>query len=708
MDTSVATTNPLVTRVDIQRVAVVTIQNPPVNALSTAVVTELNAVLGAAISDKRVDAVVLIGGGRTFVAGADITEFVRTGTGPFLPPVLDRMETSPKPVVAAMHGSALGGGLEIAMAAHYRIGAPDLQVGQPEVNLGIIPGAQGTQRLPRLVGMAKAVDMCVTGAPVKVADAVQAGLVDRIADGDLQAAAIAFALEAVSSGGPHPRTSKRSEKLGSLSENAAIFEAGRETAKRIRRNQIAPLKAIEALEAAATLPFEKGCARESELFAECMAGEQSKALMHAFLGERLVAKVPGLPEDTATLPIAKAAVIGAGTMGAGIAMVFANAGIPVRIRDTDQTALDRGMASIRRNYETSVKRGRFTQQAVDERLALIRPQLNADGFDEADIIIEAAFENMALKKDIFAGIDAVAKPSCVLATNTSTLSIDEIASVTGRPGAVLGLHFFSPANVMRLVEIVRGAATSNEVLATSLALTKKLKKVGVVVGNCRGFVGNRMMFPYMREAQFLVEEGATPSQVDKVLYDWGMAMGIFAVDDMAGIDVAWRVKQEFKHLDKPGVRVPLVLDRLYEMGRLGQKTGRGWYVYDDNRKASADPEVESLIVQTASQAGIEQRQIANNEILDRCILAMVNEGARILEEGRASRANDIDIIYLSGYGFPAYRGGPMWYADSLGLEHVYRRILEFEKQHGELWAPAPLLARLASEGRTFASLDAQA
>ena len=315
---------------------------------------------------------------------------------------------------------------------------------------------------------------------------------------------------------------------------------------------------------------------------------------------------------------------------------------------------------------------------------------------------------MALKKDIFAGIDAVAKPSCVLATNTSTLSIDEIASVTGRPGAVLGLHFFSPANVMRLVEIVRGAATSNEVLATSLALTKKLKKVGVVVGNCRGFVGNRMMFPYMREAQFLVEEGATPSQVDKVLYDWGMAMGIFAVDDMAGIDVAWRVKQEFKHLDKPGVRVPLVLDRLYEMGRLGQKTGRGWYVYDDNRKASADPEVESLIVQTASQAGIEQRQIANNEILDRCILAMVNEGARILEEGRASRANDIDIIYLSGYGFPAYRGGPMWYADSLGLEHVYRRILEFEKQHGELWAPAPLLARLASEGRTFASLDAQA
>jgi len=347
MDTSVATINPLVTRVDIQRVAVVTIQNPPVNALSTAVVTELNAVLGAAISDKRVDAVVLIGGGRTFVAGADITEFVRTGTGPFLPPVLDRMETSPKPVVAAMHGSALGGGLEIAMAAHHRIGAPDLQVGQPEVNLGIIPGAQGTQRLPRLVGMAKAVDMCVTGAPVKMADAVQAGLVDRIADGDLQAAAIAFALEAVSSGGPHPRTSRRSEKLGSLSENAAIFEAGRETARRIRRNQIAPLKAIEALEAAATLPFEKGCSRESELFAECMAGEQSKALMHAFLGERLVAKVPGLPEDTATLPIARAAVIGAGTMGAGIAMVFGNAGIPVRIRETDQTALDRGMASIR-------------------------------------------------------------------------------------------------------------------------------------------------------------------------------------------------------------------------------------------------------------------------------------------------------------------------------------------------------------------------
>ena len=436
-----------------------------------------------------------------------------------------------------------------------------------------------------------------------------------------------------------------------------------------------------------------------------MAGEQSKALMHAFLGERLVAKVPGLPENAAAQTIAKAAVIGAGTMGAGIAMAFANAGIPVRLRDTAQAALDRGMATIRRNYETSVKRGRFTPQAVEERLALIQPQLDNEGFDDADIIIEAVFEHMALKKDVFAGIDAVAKPACVLATNTSTLSIDEIASATGRPRMVVGLHFFSPANVMRLVEIVRGAATSDEVLATSLALTKKLNKVGVVVGNCRGFVGNRMMFPYMREAQFLVEEGATPSQVDQVLYDWGMAMGIFAVDDMAGIDVAWRVKQEFKHLDKPGVRTPLVLDRLYEMGRLGQKTGRGWYVYDDNRKASADPEVEALITQTASGAGIERRQIGNEEILDRCILAMVNEGARILEEGRASRANDIDIIYLSGYGFPAYRGGPMWYADSVGLDNVYRRILEFEKRHGELWTPAPLLARLAREGKTFASLD---
>ena len=416
----------------------------------------MNALLGAAISDNNVDAVVLIGSGRTFVAGADITEFVRTGTGPFLPPVLTLMENSPKPVIAAMHGNALGGGLEIAMAAHYRIGTPDLQVGQPEVNLGIIPGAQGTQRLPRLVGMAKAVEMCVSGAPIKVAEAVQVGLVDRIAAGDLEASAIGFALEAASNGGPHPKTSQRSDKLGSPAENAAIFAVGRETARRIRRNQTAPLKAIEALEAAATLPFAEGCARESELFAECMAGKQSKALMHAFLGERLVAKVPGLPDDIAVQPIARAAVIGAGTMGGSIAMAFANAGIPVRMRDTEQAALDRGMATIRRNYDTSVKRGRFAPQVVEERLALIQPQLNTEGFDEADIIIEAVFENMSLKQDIFAGIDAVAKPSCVLATNTSTLSIDKIASATGRPQMVVGLHFFSPANVMRLVEICAG------------------------------------------------------------------------------------------------------------------------------------------------------------------------------------------------------------------------------------------------------------
>jgi 3-hydroxyacyl-CoA dehydrogenase len=393
-------------------------------------------------------------------------------------------------------------------------------------------------------------------------------------------------------------------------------------------------------------------------------------------------------------------------MGGGIAMALASAGISVILKDTEQVALDRGLATIRANFDSSVKKGRFTSQFVEERLALIRPQTSYEGFDTADLIIEAAFEGMAVKKQIFSEIDKIAKPACILATNTSTLSIDEIASVTSRPHMVIGTHFFSPANIMRLVEIVRGAATDNSVVATALALAKKLGKVGVVVGNCRGFVGNRMMFPYMREAQFLVEEGATPAQVDKVLYDFGMAMGIFAVDDMGGIDIAWRVRQEFKHLDKPGVRVPLVADRLYEMGRLGQKTRRGWYLYGDDRKPIPDPEVERLIEATAKAAGIPRRTITDEEILERCLYVMINEGAFILEEGFAQRAADIDVIYITGYGFPGYHGGPMWYADTVGLPKIYQKILEFERHHGELWRPAPLLKRLAETGGTFASLAA--
>jgi len=677
-------------------VGVITIDNPPVNALSRAVAEEAGACLAEAASDAEIRAVVVMGAGRTFVAGADISELQKAEL-PELHSLLSACENLPKPVVMAIHGTALGGGLELAMAGHYRVVAVGAQVGQPEVNLGIIPGAEGTQRLPRLAGVARALEMCVTGAPISAPDALAAGIIDKVVTSDLLEGAAAFALEAAASGGPWPKASERNEKLGTPEQNAPLFAAAREQASRVRRNQTAPLKAVEAIEAATTLPFAEGSRAERALFAECLRSAQARAMMHAFFAEREVAKVPGIEKDTAVREIASVAIVGAGTMGGGIAMAFANVGIPVRITDNDPAALERGMATIRRNYVNSVARGRFTAEVMGERMSRIRPQSGYDGFGEADLIIEAVFEDLALKKTIFAALNAIAKPSSILASNTSTLNIDELAASTSCPASVVGLHFFSPANVMRLVEIVRGRDTGADVIATALALAKRLKKVGVVVGNCPGFVGNRMLLPYMREAQFLVEEGATPWAVDQALYDWGMAMGVFAVDDMAGIDVAWRVHQAHKHLHEPGERTPLVLDKLYDMGRLGQKTGRGWHRYDENRKPSPDPEVEALIEQAARDAGIERRAIGDQEIVERCIYALVNEGARILEEGFALRAGDIDTIYLTGYGFPIYRGGPMWYASEVGFAEVHRRICEFRQRHGELWEPAPLLTRLANE-----------
>ncbi|HEY7392264.1 MAG TPA: 3-hydroxyacyl-CoA dehydrogenase NAD-binding domain-containing protein, partial [Bryobacteraceae bacterium] len=681
---------------------------PPVNALSPGVPEAIQAHIESAAADLTVRAIVVIGAGRTFIAGADIKELEAAASGaspspPRLHPMLRAIEDCPKPVVMAIHGTALGGGLEVAMAGHYRVASPDAQMGQPEVNLGIIPGAEGTQRLPRLVGVPAAIDLCVSGAPIKAAQALKLGLIDQIVEGDLLTGAIAFAEQA----GPPRKTRERNEKLGTLESNAAAFAAGREQARKTKRNQTAPLRAVDAIEAAVALPFEQGSQKERQLIVECLASDQCRALIHAFFAERTVSKIPDIPKDTPTFPIRRAAVVGAGTMGGGISMSLANAGISVLLKDADQFALERGMATIQKNYETSIRRGRLTQDAVEQRMALIQPQTTYDAFDTADIVIEAVFESMALKKQVFAELDRIARPECVLASNTSTLDVDEIASVTPRPNMVVGLHFFSPANVMRLVEIVRGKATSREVIATCLALTKMLRKVGVVVGNCRGFVGNRMMFPYMREAQFLIEEGATPWQVDKVLYDWGMAMGIFAVDDMAGIDVGWRVRQEYKHLEKPGIRQPLITEKLVEMGRLGQKTSGGWYRYDEHRKAIPDPGIEDLIKKTAREAGIPQRAISDEEIIERCIYSMINEGARILEEGYALRASDIDTVYLTGYGFPGYRGGPMWYADTVGLKTIYQRVGSFRQKFGELWEPAPLLARLASEDRTFAGLDTE-
>ncbi len=596
-------------------------------------------------------------------------------------------------MLVAIHGAALGGGLELAMAGHYRIATPDAQVGLPEANLGIVPGAGGTQRLPRLVGMAKAAEMIVSGQIIKAPTALELGLLDRLINGDLLQGAVAFAQE-ISPTRPLPKTSQRK-----LEPDPAGLAAARDLARKARRNQTAPPMALEALEAAATLSFPEGLKKERELSAKSLMSEQASALIHAFIAERAVVKIPDLSKDTIPYPLHKAAIIGAGTMGGGIAMALANAGIDVRIKDTTQEALDRGLATVRKNYSNSVAKGRFPQEVMDQRMALIHPQLDYAGFDEADIIIEAAFESMEVKKQLFAEIDKVVKADCVLATNTSTLDIDEIASATSLPEMVIGTHFFSPAHVMRLVEIVRGKATGKRVIATAMALAKTLRKVGVLVGNSMGFVGNRMMFPYMREAQFLIEEGATPAQVDRALTNFGMAMGIFAVDDMGGIDLNWRVQQEYAHLVKPGTRQPLMLRKLFEMGRYGQKSGRGWYLYDENRKATPDSEVEALIERTAKEAGIERRQITDREIIERCIYVMINEGARILEEGHASRASDIDAIYFSGYGFPAYRGGPMWYADTVGLKNVYDKIVEFH------WEPAPLLKRLALEGKTFASLD---
>jgi 3-hydroxyacyl-CoA dehydrogenase len=686
-------------------IAVITINNPPVNALGPGVPEGISEALDQIALDDAVKAVVLIGGGRTFIAGADIKEFGKMTSGKprgaGLLPFLLKIEDSKKPVIVAIHGTAFGGGLEVAMACHYRVAVSNAQVGQPEVKLGIIPGAAGTQRLPRLAGVAKAVAMCTTGNPVKAAEALQFGIVDRIIEGDLLAGATAYAREVAAR--PAPKTRERNEKLGTPADNAPVFSAARETVEKKQRGLLAPFAAITAIEAATTLPFAEGCQVEQKLFIECLFSDQSKALIHVFFSEREVSKIPDVPKETPLIPIKSAAVVGAGTMGGGIAMVLANAGIPVLLKDADQAALERGLATIQSNYANSVKRGRFTPQDAEERFKRITPTLSYDDFAKADLVIEAVFEGMALKKEVFKELDRVCKPGAILASNTSTLNIDEIASATSRPASVVGTHFFSPANVMRLLEIVRGKSTSKEVIATCMQLAKALGKIGVLVGNCRGFVGNRMFGPYRREAQFLVEEGATVAAVDKALADFGMAMGPLATGDLAGLDVGWRIRKEYRHLEKPGTRQPLVEDNLCELGRFGQKTGAGWYKYDDQRRAMPDPAVDELIRKWVTEAKIPQREISPAEIVDRCVYALVNEGARILEEGYALRASDIDIIYLHGYGFPAYRGGPMWYADTVGLKQVLARISEFHRQHGEIWQPAPLLVRLAEQGKTFAN-----
>jgi 3-hydroxyacyl-CoA dehydrogenase len=689
-------------------VGVITVNNPPVNALSPGVPEGILACVQEAAREPGLRALVLIGAGQTFIAGADIKEFGKLTSGgargPGLAPLLKALEDSAKPVVAAIHGTAFGGGLEVAMACHYRVAVPSALVGQPEVKLGLIPGAGGTQRLPRLAGVAKALEMCAQGDPVKAADAHRLGIVDAIVEGDLLDGAAWFAQGRVSGGGPHPRTRDRNEKLGTPEQNAPLFAAARQAAQKKGRGLLAPLKAVEAIEAATTVPFEQGLEKEAALFRECLFSDQSKALIHVFFAERAAARVPDLPRD-ATLPhVRRAAVVGAGTMGSGIAMVYANAGIPVVLREADQAALDRGLATIRKAYAGSVEKGRLTAGVAEERLALIRPTLGLDGFEDVDVVVEAAFEGMDLKKRIFAELDEVCPRRTILASNTSSLSIDEIAAATSRPERVIGHHFFAPPHVMRLLEIVRGRATAKDVIGASMALAKRLGKVGVLVGNCRGFVGNRMYHPYQRQAQLLVEEGAPVPAVDAALERFGMALGPLATGDLSGLDVGWRIRKEFAHLEPPGAR-PFLSDALCERGRFGQKTGAGWYRYEaGGRTPLPDPEVESIVA-AHRPGGMRPRTIGEEEIVERAVYALVNEGARILEEGIALRAGDIDVIYVSGYGFPAFRGGPLWYADTVGLARVRERIADFREKDAASWPEAPLLERLASEGKTFASLD---
>ncbi len=689
-------------------VAVIQINNPPVNALSAGVPEGIESAIKQAGTDPDTHAIVLMGSGNTFVAGADINQLeeLAWGQGPGAPnmhELLLQIEDCPKPVIMAIHGTALGGGLELAMAGHYRIAANRAKLGQPEVNLGIIPGAEGTQRLPRLVGVEKAIEMCVTGKLLSAAEALDAGLIDAIVEGDLSNDAVAFARRVANENGSHRKTRelRAGTKAGTPLEEA--LRAGRDLAQKIKRNQNAPLIAVEAI-GASVLPFAEGCRRERELFNECATSEQCRALIHAFFAERSAGKVLGIGQQTSALPISRVLIVGAGTMGRGIAMACANAGINVLLRDSTQQALDAGISGIQKTYESSVKRGRLTQEAVSERIGRIHAQLDYAGAETADLIIEAVFESMELKLSIFRELDKIAKPGCILASNTSTLSIDELARATGRPEFVLGLHFFSPANVMRLLEIVRGAATSPQVLTTALAFAKRLSKVGVVVGNCPGFVGNRLMFPYMYEAQFMVEEGATPEQVDKALRGFGMAMGIFEVDDMAGIDVAWRVRKELHQFSGAGERKPIAADALCEMGRFGQKTGKGWYVYSEGKPAP-DPELLEHIRSLSRSNGIPQRTFTDAEILERAFYGLINEGAKALDEGYALRASDIDVIYTNGYGFPAWRGGPMFYADSMGLKKMVERIRDFERELGVRWKVSPLLQELAEAGKTFRIFD---
>jgi 3-hydroxyacyl-CoA dehydrogenase len=692
------------------RVAVFSVDNPPVNALGAGVPEAISQAVERACRDSSADAMVLVGAGTTFIAGADITIFKQLKTreqsverSQAVHARLKQLEDAGKPLVAAIHGHALGGGLEFAMACHYRVAVASAKVGQPEVHLGIIPGAGGTQRLPRLCGPTLALEMCTEGKPIAAARAVEAGIVDALIDGDLLEGAIAFA-KARAAARERRRTRDLQERIRDRAAGIAACQAVRATLGKTARGARAPFAVVDAIEACLTMDFDTGSRREVELFADCVLSVESKAMRHLFFAEREVSKIPDVPKDTPARAIARAAVVGAGTMGGGIAMAYANAGIPVLLKDVDQAALDRGMSVIRGNYESTVAKGRMTPEAMARTLALITPTTSYESFGDVDIAVEAVFENMELKKATFAELAAVTGADTILASNTSTLDIDELAAASGREAQVVGHHFFSPANVMKLLEIVRGRATGKEVIATSLKLAKQLNKVGVVVGNCFGFVANRMLAYYMREAYLLLEEGASVPQIDKALTDFGYPVGPFGMQDIAGIDVGWRIRQYLKSAGKTRADGPqsAIPDRLYALGRYGQKTGAGWYRYEPgSRTRIPDPLVEEIAAEEAAAPGITRRPVPDEEIIARIMTALANEGARVLEEGYAARASDIDVVYVHGFGFPRHRGGPMFYADTIGLPILLARIKTYQEQFGDYWRPAPLLERLANEGRGF-------
>ena len=682
-------------------VAIITIDNPPVNALSQAVREGLERSIDEAAVDDAVAAIVIICAGRTFIAGADIREFGHPPEPPYLPDLIARIEASDKPVVAAMHGTALGGGLEVALGCHYRIAARSASLGLPEVNLGLLPGASGTQRLPRLIGAERALDMMLSGKPVKAQAALDYGLIDQICeDGNLQEAAIEFAASQVANA---PR---RISEMTVPDVAPDHFEKTRAGIARKTRGLFSPEKIIDCVELSTQVGFDEGCKQERELFLECKNSPQSDGLRHAFFAERAVSKVPGIDKDTTVRAMDTVAILGAGTMGAGIAYNCLNTGYTVHLLDNDAEGLERGATTIRKLYEGGVARGKISEDKMEQGLGRLSTTTDYDDIVDADLVIEAVFENLAIKKEVFEKLDSVCKAGAILATNTSTLDVDAIAGATKRPQDVIGLHFFSPAHIMRLLEIVRGTKTSNDVIATSLALAKRLRKIGVVVGNCFGFVGNRMLYSYGRENQFLLLEGAAPEQIDQALFDWGMAMGPNAVGDLAGLDVGYKVRQERTDLpDDP--RFYRVANLLAEQGRFGQKTGKGMYLYaDGSRSPTPDPEVQTLINSESEKLGITRRDIEPREIIERCIYGLITEGARILEDGIAARSSDIDVVWTNGYGFPRHRGGPMHYADTVGLAAVYEKVCEFGDRFGvEFWEPPGLLKELADKGRRFSDFD---